>query len=57
MSERFDQGLEVNPEIERTHTLHWTTLETAERLEPLPEGDLENGLKLVISALGNSWGG
>jgi transcriptional regulator with XRE-family HTH domain len=51
---RLYDGLEENPEIERTHTLHWTTLEMAERLEALPDGDLKNGLKLVISALGNS---
>ncbi|WP_279483391.1 helix-turn-helix transcriptional regulator [Aureimonas sp. SK2] len=51
---RFYAGLEENPEIERTHNLHWTTLEMAERLEALPEGELKDGLKLVISALGNS---
>ncbi|MBB3996847.1 helix-turn-helix domain-containing protein [Aureimonas pseudogalii] len=50
---RFYDGLEENPEIERTHNLHWTTLEMAERLDALPDGQLKDGLKLVLSALSN----
>lgn len=54
---RFYEGLEENPAIERTHALHWTTLEMAERLESLPDGELKSGLKLVISALGSGLDG